>query len=199
MSATTGKGQRLDPLQARSQPTGRLTNGDPWLEPPAKRSNTLPPIGAEEPSRRSRVTLQSYTSVAMGTLPLYEGAIEPDFNSDIQTGNDIIEYYARYGHSARIKVFYCNRASLRGHGSPYELIAVPRAYTDVEFYTVTAAGVVHHPADGSDPEYTPIGEWLREQSIYNLMRQMRFFKYYMQNRFFSRVTHMRRSTFPLCS
>lgn len=38
-------------------------------------------------------------------------------------------------------------------------------------------------ADGSSPEFTPIGEWVREHSVYNMMRQLRFFKTYMPTRY----------------
>lgn len=41
-------------------------------------------------------------------------------------GSDVIEYFARYGHTARIKVFHCNKRYGRHEGSPYELLVVPR-------------------------------------------------------------------------
>lgn len=34
-------------------------------------------------------------------------------------------------------------------------------------------------ADGSPAEYTPIGEWVRETSVYNMMKQLSFFRNYM--------------------
>jgi hypothetical protein len=34
-------------------------------------------------------------------------------------------------------------------------------------------------ADGSPAEYTPIGEWVRETSVYNMMKQLPFFRNYM--------------------
>ncbi len=34
-------------------------------------------------------------------------------------------------------------------------------------------------ADGSPAEYTPIGEWVRETSVYNMMKQLAFFRNYM--------------------
>jgi len=193
MSSNWGGSQRLEPLQPIGQGSGTERSArayDPVLTSSGKRANTLAPLGSTDApgthGKRSKVTLDRYSKHLASTLPLYEGKIEEDFYSDITTGNDAIEYYARYGHGARIKVFYCNRAFPRGQGSPYDLVPVPRQCVDAEYYTVTAAGVVHHPGTpDEEPDYTPIGEWLREQSIYNLMRQMRFFKYYVHLRFFS--------------
>ncbi len=34
-------------------------------------------------------------------------------------------------------------------------------------------------ADGSPAEYTPIGEWVRETSVFNMMKQLSFFRNYM--------------------
>lgn len=198
MAGSFSRGSRLDPLRdpphASKSGNGTLGNGFGSLTnvadaaSGAKRGATLPPLRGEAKRQRSKVTLTSFTAVPAGALPLYEGVIEEDFHTDIRTGNDVIEYYARYGHGARVKVFHCNRALPPGQGSPYELTIVPRQCVDLEYYTITAAGVVHHPDGPGEPEYTPIGEWLREQSIYNLMRQMRFFKYYIHQRFFSQAS-----------
>ena len=35
-------------------------------------------------------------------------------------------------------------------------------------------------SDGSSPaEFTPVGEWVREHSVFNMMKQLRFFRNYM--------------------
>lgn len=158
----------------------------------AKRS--LPPLSASQGANGAGHALSSsdpkrlkvsQRTAALMTVPsnaytVLEGPIESDFDGELRTGNDVIEYYARYGHSAMIKVFFCNRTS---PDSPFELLVVPRALRSKEHFTVTANGVVHERGDGvSEPEFTSIGEWLREQSIFNLMRHMRFFKYYRINK-----------------
>ena len=38
--------------------------------------------------------------------------------------------------------------------------------------------------DGSPAEFTPIGEWVREHSVFNAMKQMPFFRTYMVLRMF---------------
>lgn len=34
------------------------------------------------------------------------------------------------------------------------------------------------------PEFVPLGEWVREHSVYNVMKQLPFFRTYMKHRFF---------------
>ncbi|CAG9466170.1 unnamed protein product [Pedinophyceae sp. YPF-701] len=190
---SSAKGVKLSPLNgaAKAPP---LFGTDPDLISASLERRLLPPLEQHddetgtEPSSESaygmpRVVLAPWHA----GMPLYEGTIEEDFVGTIDSGNDVIQYYARYGHNARIKVFFLVRAHQRGEGSPYDLIPVPRAAVlHVDHHTITAAGVEEFFTDGSAPEYTPVGEWLREQSIFNLMQQMRFFKFYRLTRFFRR-------------
>jgi len=63
--------------------------------------------------------------------------------------------------------------------------AAARAQVNAEYYTITASGVVYVPGDKNfETEFIPIGEWLRETSIYNLMRTLRFFKDYFSQKMF---------------
>ncbi|GMH41668.1 hypothetical protein BSKO_09578 [Bryopsis sp. KO-2023] len=111
--------------------------------------------------------------------------IEPDFKGKIWTGLDIIDYYSTYGHSAKVKVFHCNRGQPANEGSPYELLVVPKNHVNKQHYTFSASGVVYIPGPGLDPEFTPIGEWLRELSTFNLMRELRVFKLYLRSKTFN--------------
>lgn len=82
-------------------------------------------------------------------------------------------------------MFHCNKRYGRHEGSPYELLVVPRDQVNKEYYTMTASGVVYCPGDANfETEFIPIGEWLRETSIYNLMRTLKFFKYYFTQKMF---------------
>ncbi|MEW5313903.1 MAG: hypothetical protein WDW38_005436 [Sanguina aurantia] len=110
--------------------------------------------------------------------------IEPDFVHRIHTGVDVVQYYASYGHLARIKVFHCTKLRSSGLVSPYELLVVTKdVLSSRDYHTMSASGVVQVWADGSSPEFTPIGEWVREHSVYNRMRQLRFFRTYMLTRY----------------
>ncbi|KAK9809955.1 hypothetical protein WJX72_002479 [[Myrmecia] bisecta] len=96
--------------------------------------------------------------------------IESEVESQIYDGQDVMTYYATYGHEAPIHLFHCNRAFAPGAGSPYEMLVCSKEGIKPEYFVVTAAGVAHISADGTS-EFVPLGEWLREQSIYNLLRQ----------------------------
>ncbi|KXZ49087.1 hypothetical protein GPECTOR_23g2 [Gonium pectorale] len=84
---------------------------------------------------------------SQGSLTAVMHQIEPDFRHRIFTGNDVIEYYARYGHDARVKLFHCLKANPHGAGSPYDLTVVakeslPAARHGSSYYTMSASGVV---------------------------------------------------------
>mmetsp|Transcript_6703 Transcript_6703/g.27190 ORF Transcript_6703/g.27190 Transcript_6703/m.27190 type:complete len:4341 (+) Transcript_6703:132-13154(+) len=107
----------------------------------------------------------------------------------IKTSEDIVEYYVRNGLGAPIKVFYCVAAPTTNTGyTPYDLVVVPKEHVenkDVEHYTVTSSGATLVYADGAGGEFTPLGDWMRDASVFALMRQMRFFREYLIKKAFN--------------
>ena len=107
----------------------------------------------------------------------------------IKTSEDIVEYYVRNGLGAPIKVFYCVPAPVTNTGyAPYDLVVVPKEYVenkDVEHYTVTSSGATLVQAGGGGGEFTPLGDWMRDGSVFALMRQMRFFREYLTKKAFT--------------
>ena len=105
----------------------------------------------------------------------------------ITNSQEIVEYYVRNGLGAPIKVFYCVDAPVTDDSyTPYDLAVVPKEHVenkDVEHYTVTSSGVVHI-RPGVQSEFTPLGEWMRDASVFTLLRQMRFFKMYLVHKMF---------------
>ena len=112
------------------------------------------------------------------------GLLEPDYPHEIVSGFDVVEYYATYGHAANIKLFHLNAVSPACSGNPYELNVVPRELVSADHYTMSASGVVHVHGGGEAPEFIPLGTWLRELSVYNLMRQLRVFRLYLPRKMF---------------
>ncbi|KAG2482389.1 hypothetical protein HYH03_018685 [Edaphochlamys debaryana] len=180
---------------------------------PGARPGTLPPISSPHtPSSAPRhaspphdLVLQQQAALAAeaNTLAAIMAIIEPDFRYRIVKGTDVIEYYARYGHDAKVKMFHCVKSNPHGAGSPYDLTvlakeALPHPRAGGSYYTMSASGVVQIFADGSPAEYTPIGEWVRETSVYNMMKQLSFFKNYMSQRYLrmwrsaARLSHFER-------
>ena len=114
-----------------------------------------------------------------------EAAAEASPWLDIRTSQDAIDYYIQHGHNAQIKLFHCNRMPMGDNFNPYELQIVDRQKVNSEHFTISASGVVHVQS-GTQAEFTSLGEWIREQSNFNLLTQMKFFKYYIVNKTFKR-------------
>jgi hypothetical protein len=47
------------------------------------------------------------------------GLLEADYDSEIVTALDVVDYYATYGHAANIKIFYLN--ANEDSQNPYDL------------------------------------------------------------------------------
>lgn len=71
---------------------------------------------------------------------------------------------AAYCQAPTIACTAC-KSILHGHHPSQEHI-----YSD--YYTMSASGVVHMFRDGSPAEFTPIGDWVREHSVFNMMKQV---------------------------
>jgi dynein heavy chain len=41
--------------------------------------------------------------------PLDDGTYDPDMIPGIETGDHIVEFFAKYGQASAVKFFYCNR------------------------------------------------------------------------------------------
>jgi len=189
-------------LRASSDPADVGTSGSGSSLPPLRRGVTgggggrAPPGPA--PSRVARPSfplhgaslsaLPPSLSSSIALLPTHPGQLEPGAPPDVDTADDVCEYFARYGHGARVKHFHCVRAAPAGEGSPYDLRVVspgtPDPWGRGEVYLITAAGVTQTGPDDEEPEFTRLGAWLRDQSIYTLVRQRRFFRDFLRRRVF---------------
>ena len=58
-------------------------------------------------------------------------------------GMDVIEYYATYGHEAKVNLFHAVAMhNHNGMGSPYDLLVVPKDRIRKDYFTISASGVV---------------------------------------------------------
>lgn len=48
--------------------------------------------------------------------PVDDGSYDPDMIPGIVTGDDIVEFYAKYGQDSPVKFFYCNRCEVKVPG-----------------------------------------------------------------------------------
>jgi hypothetical protein len=119
----------LQPL-IQSQDAGRL----PGLQTSAHMAAITPPnarntpiLGFDGGQRRSVSTGKRHGTAskdiqlpAKANPPNFRvGMLESDFQSEIITAMDVIEYYSTYGHAANIKLFYLVSDDPSGH--PYNL------------------------------------------------------------------------------
>ena len=81
------------------------------------------------------------------------------------------------------RVFFC----LGGGGAqfrPYDLVVVAQQDAGSDYYTMSAAGLVHvKPNDPS--EFIALSEWMRQSTLFNMLRSIRFYKYYLHSKCFN--------------
>ncbi len=74
----------------------------------------------------------------------------------------MIEYYAKFGHDAKVKMFHCIKAHPHGAGSPYDLLvlakeALPPPRAGSSYYTMSASGVVQVGGERAPGAPEPVG------------------------------------------
>ncbi|CAG9462898.1 unnamed protein product [Pedinophyceae sp. YPF-701] len=101
----------------------------------------------------------------------------------IETGDDVLEFYARFGQDAPIKFFYCIKADTGLDFRPYDLEVVRREDVGNQYYTISATGVMKIRR-GVQSEFISLAEWIREKTLFSLLRNIPFFKHYIVGNFF---------------
>ncbi|KAK3272243.1 hypothetical protein CYMTET_19451 [Cymbomonas tetramitiformis] len=134
---------------------------------------------------RERATQQLTQSRERESFPELPGIAEAQRSElqQLRSSNDVVQYYVRNGHFAEVKLFHCNIADTGENFRPYDLVAVPRELAEPEHYTISVSGVVH-VVPGEQSEFTALSDWMREQSIFQLLIQMRFFKFFLVSKMF---------------
>ncbi|GFH11917.1 uncharacterized protein HaLaN_07502 [Haematococcus lacustris] len=169
-----------------SLPGGGFSPHPPMVSmDPGHKPGTLPPItaplaGLLQPPPPEPPPAPPGTN----SLAAIMAIIEPEWRGRVRTGMDVVEYFAANGHGARVKMMHAVRSDLTGTDCPYELVVTAKEVIAGDYYTMSASGVVHMHADGSPAEFTPIGDWVREHSVFNMMKQLPFFRTYMAHRMF---------------
>ena len=84
---------------------------------------------------------------------------------------------------------------------PYDLVVVTREEIDPEYFTISATGVMHIKK-GEQSVFTLLGDWMRDEAMFNLISKIKFFRTYLIGRCFRRwhkVTIFAPSCICLCS
>lgn len=127
----------------------------------------------------------AFTSSTSLSSPVASGAVDvSDVVSTLKTGVDAISFFAEYGNSTSIKFIHLNKADTGDEFRPYDLVVVPQDKVHSEHYVMSNLGVTKIPAKRSkrhtEPtEFTPLSRWVREVSMFNVLRSLNTFKNYL--------------------
>ncbi|ESL05658.1 dynein heavy chain [Trypanosoma rangeli SC58] len=121
---------------------------------------------------------KSFTQVA----PNDENAIR-----GLQTDEDCIAFFAAHGSGSQVKYVYLERAPQVLDFRPYDLTVctVKRGVEEREHYIMSATGVVH-VRPGQPSEVVSLAQWMRESSLFDVLRRIHFFRTYLVYKAFLR-------------
>jgi len=138
------------------------------------------------------------TTVSAG---LMIGQNEQDMDEDfiaklnLKTGEDTINFFAKYGAQSPIKFVHLIPADTGLNFRPYDLVVVHQREVvsggtgevgrmpASGYYTMSAAGLVH-VLPGQPSEFIPLNLWMRQSTLFNMCRSIRFYKYYLHTKCF---------------
>ncbi|CAB1110810.1 unnamed protein product [Ectocarpus sp. CCAP 1310/34] len=110
-------------------------------------------------------------------------AIDDAETFHLKTGDDAINFFAQYGENSPIKFVHLVRAN-KGHDfPPYDLVVVNPRECSGDYYLMSSAGLVH-VCHGEPSEFTPLSEWMRQSTMFNMLQSIRFFKCYLHSKCF---------------
>lgn len=66
---------------------------------------------------------------------------------------------------------------------PYDLEIVQQGDVNEEYYTMSSSGVVHFILQ-QPTEFMSLSDWMKESTMFNVLRKIRFFKYYLVHKCF---------------
>lgn len=121
----------------------------------------------------------------------------------IKTGDQAISFFAKHGTNMPIKFLNCNRKPVsKSEYRPYELVVVHNEkQLDKEYYTISAQGVVQvqngkkkkketvgnappKPTGAVPTEFLSLSDWMQQQTMFNVLTSMNFFKNYLIGKVF---------------
>lgn len=142
------------------------------LQQASPRSRKAKTIRAAPPPRDSQPVLMPLDNED-GTTPNYGGERIPN----LVTGEDAANFFARNRGTASIKFVHLNSEQTGDDYRPYDLLVVRPEDVTKEHMVCSAMGMVKQ-APNKPSAFTPLGDWMRERSMFYNLRSLRFFKYF---------------------
>lgn len=105
--------------------------------------------------------------------------------STIKTGDDALNFFARYGSETPVKFIILIQNSELKQYAPYDLIVVNNQNDVVkQHYVMTSDGIVSiSPTEQSD--CLPLSVWMKQKLDFSHLRSIPFFKYYLHRKIFT--------------
>lgn len=106
--------------------------------------------------------------------------------NELQTAEDAIAFFAANGSKSDVKYIILYRASRKLEFRPYDLLVSHNNLEEQEHYIMSPTGVVHI-CPGNPSEVMSLSEWMRESSLFNVLRKIPFFKNFLLYKAFFRL------------
>ncbi|KAG5501858.1 hypothetical protein JKF63_04128 [Porcisia hertigi] len=105
---------------------------------------------------------------------------------NIHTSEDAVAFFTANGNSTAVKHIFLNCAPKGLDFRPYDLVTTKKGYEDPEHHILSATGIVHvRPGQPSD--VMTLADWVKEASLFNILRKIPFFKNFLLYKAFVRL------------
>jgi dynein heavy chain len=105
--------------------------------------------------------------------------------SNFGNGEEAVAYFAQHGQNSELKFVHLKKSESGTAFRPYDLVVVPPNELGSEYYTLSADGLVQVNAGLQPSVFIPLSEWMRHNTIFNLVTKISFFKNYLVRKTYS--------------
>ncbi|CAJ1027078.1 Dynein heavy chain, N-terminal region 2/Hydrolytic ATP binding site of dynein motor region/AAA domain (dynein-related subfamily)/Dynein heavy chain AAA lid domain/P-loop containing dynein motor region/AAA+ lid domain/P-loop containing dynein motor region D4/Microtubule-binding stalk of dynein motor/ATP-binding dynein motor region/Dynein heavy chain region D6 P-loop domain/Dynein heavy chain C-terminal domain containing protein, putative [Leishmania lindenbergi] len=105
---------------------------------------------------------------------------------NIHTSEEAVAFFTANGNSTSLKYVFLNCAPKGLDFRPYDLVATKKGSEEPEHYILSTTGIVH-VQPGRFSEVMTLSEWMKESSLFNILRKIPFFKNFVLYKAFLRL------------
>ena len=106
----------------------------------------------------------------------------------LRSAYDVVEAFASGKLQSESESIYVNYANSSPAWNPYDLTVVSKTHVDPEHFVISKFGILHVYPDG-ESTLQNFADWLQEASLFTMLKQIPFFRFYLMKRAFSRWYH----------
>ena len=103
----------------------------------------------------------------------------------LKSAFDVIEAFASGKLQSESESIFLNYVHSTSTWNPYDLTVVSKTHVDPEHFVISKFGILHVYPDG-ESTLQSFAEWLQEASLFTMLKQIPFFRFYLLRRAFSR-------------